>query len=205
MKKINNNNRFRNNNSSGNSIYSLNYKFDSVSVAGKFTGTALDLIKRYNELAKEAQSRGDYVDMEVFRQYAEHYRKIVTEINARKNQIKENNLANQNTQNEETETKETSAENADEPINNGLVETEAAPHEQTQKNEVKDLEKAPKIRRLKRRFTVVEVTKAQDEQVASANENEKTQETSEPATVAEDEIKPKKRRILKRKTEATNA
>ena len=80
MKK-NNNNKFRNNN---NNIYNLNYRFDSVSPAGKFSGTALDLIRRYNDLAKEAQASGDYVEMEVFRQYAEHYRKIVTEANERK-------------------------------------------------------------------------------------------------------------------------
>ena len=79
MKK--NNNKFRN---SANNMYNLNYRFDSVSPAGKYCGTALDLIKRYNDLAKEAQSAGNYVEMEVFRQYAEHYRKIVTEINERR-------------------------------------------------------------------------------------------------------------------------
>ena len=79
MKK--NNNKYRNNYSS---IYSLNYKFDSCSIAGKINGTALDLIKKYNELAKEAQSNGDHVNAEVFRQYAEHYRKIVTEINEKR-------------------------------------------------------------------------------------------------------------------------
>ena len=83
MKK---NNKYRNNNN--NQILSLNYKFDSSSIAGKFSGTALDLIKRYNELAKDSQSNGDYVNAEVFRQYAEHYRKIVTEINERKNQMR---------------------------------------------------------------------------------------------------------------------
>ena len=77
MKK---NNKFRGNNNS-NQIYSLNYKFDSISIAGKTSGTALDLIKKYNELAKEAQANSDYVTAEVFRQYAEHYRKIVTDIN----------------------------------------------------------------------------------------------------------------------------
>lgn len=80
------NNKFRNNNNYNNQIYSLNYKFDSNSIAGKISGTALDLIKRYNELAKEAHSNNDYVSSEVFRQYAEHYRKIVTEINEKKNQ-----------------------------------------------------------------------------------------------------------------------
>ncbi len=78
MKK--NNNKFKNNN-----IYNLSYRFDSLSPAGKCCGTALDLIKRYNDLAKEASVAGNYVEMEVFRQYAEHYRKIVTEINERKN------------------------------------------------------------------------------------------------------------------------
>ncbi|MBO7555789.1 MAG: DUF4167 domain-containing protein [Alphaproteobacteria bacterium] len=79
MKKTNN--RYRNNN---NSIYSLNYKFDSNSIAGKISGTALDLIRRYNDMAKDAHSNSDYVTAEIFRQYAEHYRKIVTEINERK-------------------------------------------------------------------------------------------------------------------------
>ena len=54
------NNKFRNNNYN-NQIYSLNYKFDSNSIAGKVSGTALDLIKRYNELAKEAHTNNDYV------------------------------------------------------------------------------------------------------------------------------------------------
>ena len=80
MKKI----KYRNNNYN-NQVYSINYKFDSISPAGKCNGTALDLIKRYNELAKEAQGNGNYIEAEVFRQYAEHYRKIVTEINERKN------------------------------------------------------------------------------------------------------------------------
>ena len=83
MKK---NSKYRSSNNYNSQIYSLNYKFDNISSAGKFSGTALDLIKRYNELAKEAQGNGDYVEAENFRQYAEHYRKIVTEINERKNQ-----------------------------------------------------------------------------------------------------------------------
>lgn len=85
MKRINN--KYRNNNGGNNNqIYSLNYKFDSTSPAGKVCGTALDLIKRYNELAKDAAGNNDYVTAEVFRQYAEHYRKIVTDINEKKNQ-----------------------------------------------------------------------------------------------------------------------
>lgn len=87
MKKQNN--RFRNGNNNNNG-YTLNYKFDSVSIAGKISGTALDLIRRYNDLAKEAQGCGNYVDMEVYRQYAEHYRKIVTDINERRQSRQEN-------------------------------------------------------------------------------------------------------------------
>ncbi len=94
MKKTNN--KYRNNNS--NQIFSLNYKFDSISVAGKISGTALDLIKKYNELAKESHANGDYVTAEVFRQYAEHYRKIVTEINEKKNAQKIVNFPKENAQ-----------------------------------------------------------------------------------------------------------
>ena len=102
------NNKFRNNNYN-NQIYSLNYKFDSNSIAGKISGTALDLIKRYNELAKEAHTNNDYVSAEVFRQYAEHYRKIVTEINEKKTQAQASKNTTQltlveNTANEEKNT-----------------------------------------------------------------------------------------------------
>ena len=78
MKKTNN--KYRNNNQ----VYSLNYKFDSQSIAGKYSATALDLIRRYNELARDAMTHNEYTSAEIFRQYAEHYRKIVTEINEKK-------------------------------------------------------------------------------------------------------------------------
>ena len=106
MKKQNN--RYRN--SSNNNGYTLNYKFDSVSIAGKISGTALDLIRRYNDLAKEAQSSGDYVDMEIYRQYAEHYRKIVTDINERRQSRMDNN---QNKNNEPENTTSECAEASD--------------------------------------------------------------------------------------------
>lgn len=116
MKK-NNNNKFRNNN---NNIYNLNYRFDSVSPAGKFSGTALDLIRRYNELAKEAQTAGNYVEMEVFRQYAEHYRKIVTEANERRSAYQQQNQA------QADEADDASAENTSEQTEE---QAEKAPQE----------------------------------------------------------------------------
>lgn len=107
MKKQNN--RFRNGNN-GNSGYTLNYKFDSVSIAGKISGTALDLIRRYNDLAKEAQGSGDYVEMEIYRQYAEHYRKIVTDINERRQTRFEYQNRAEDTDNLKTENADTEVE-----------------------------------------------------------------------------------------------
>ena len=117
MKKQNN--RFRNGNN--NNGYTLNYKFDSVSIAGKMSGTALDLIRRYNDLAKEAQSCGDYVEMEIYRQYAEHYRKIVTDINERR---QNNRQDNQNKVEEQTAEAETETETTSTEENSGTTEVE---------------------------------------------------------------------------------
>lgn len=177
MKKINNNNKFR-----GNAVYSLNYKFDSVSPAGKCSGTALDLIKRYNELAKEAQNNGDYVGMEVFRQYAEHYRKIVTEINERKYQTREN----QNAGNAQTDDNAT-AEKAP-VVENELVETEGvAPNPVTAPTESATENKAekPQLRR-RRNFTVVEV---------STPDTTLTEQKDEPANT---ENKPRRRSCVRK-------
>lgn len=122
MKK--NNNKFRNN---GNfNAYSLNFKFDSVSPAGKCSGTALELIKRYNELAKEAHGSGDYIAMEVFRQYAEHYRKIVTEINERKNQRLEN-ATNQQQEQIPEKAEQKIAETTEEKTNTAEAEIPVTP------------------------------------------------------------------------------
>lgn len=146
MKRVNN--KYRNNNGN-NQIYSLNYKFDSNSIAGKCSGTALDLIKRYNELAKDAASDNDYVTAEVFRQYAEHYRKIVTEINEKKNQNRQmNNQQNQNvTEQAEVSVAEDINSSAENGVNDNEVTTE----------EVVKVEK--------KEFTIVEVPHSEAETV----------------------------------------
>lgn len=144
MKKQNN--RFRNGNNNG---YTLNYKFDSVSIAGKISGTALDLIRRYNDLAKEAQTCGDYVDMEIYRQYAEHYRKIVTDINERR----QSRYDRDNREQEETSSENATEESADaeentpekqEPVEvqsapNGYVETLPASEQPTKSFQVVEI------------------------------------------------------------------
>lgn len=173
MKKQNNRYRNGNNNNNG---YTLNYKFDSVSIAGKISGTALDLIRRYNDLAKEAQTCGNYVDMEIYRQYAEHYRKIVTEINERRQSRNDSYNRNEEVQNQEqVETKdentEAEVENAEkqEPTeavvtsDNGYVETLPAtePTKTLHVVEIKepvDEDTKPKTKRVYRRKTPTKKT-----------------------------------------------
>ncbi len=154
VKYMKKNNKYRSSNNYNNQIYSLNYKFDSISVAGKISGTALDLIKRYNELAKEAQGNADYVEAENFRQYAEHYRKIVTEINERKNQ--RNNFSN----------KEENSSELQENIAPS-VEVEKAPVAEAPKEDVEAVAEDVTPKAPKRRFKIIEINAADSEKPVS--------------------------------------
>lgn len=156
MKKINN--KYRNNNNNySNQIYSLNYKFDSSSPAGKFNGTALDLIKKYNELAKDSLSNNDYVGAEVFRQYAEHYRKIVTDINEKKMQ--------RSNQQRENERNENSIEEPASSNDNAVV---------LESGEIPAAEKAETIPAVeKKEFKVIEINETTP--LASENKEEAAQ------------------------------
>ena len=168
MKKTNN--RYRNNNSF-NTFYSLNYKFDSNSIAGKISGTALDLIKRYNDLAKDAHSNNDYVTAEIFRQYAEHYRKIVTEINERKN-AREQSEANDNTnsENNSTAAEENSATNSQthaEPAQPEKCTTDASADKTECPTPEKSADTATPKRATRRSFHVIEINSSKNEEPAS--------------------------------------
>ncbi|MBR1904697.1 MAG: DUF4167 domain-containing protein [Alphaproteobacteria bacterium] len=204
MRKINNGQKFHNN--SNNTIYSLNYKFDSICSAGKFSGTALDLIKKYNELAKEAHSNGDYVEMEVFRQYAEHYRKIVTEINERKNQNRENRQANaaENTE----QSPETVTEAQQQSVNNGLVETQAAessaPATERADNETAN-KSVTKTTRRHRGFTVVEVSATQENLPEDNSEQAKSEETTSKPRRGRRPLMKKNTSPVSETSEASNA
>lgn len=184
MKKTNN--KYRGGN---NTIYSLNYKFDSNSIAGKISGTALDLIKRYNDLAKDAQSNNDYINAEIFRQYAEHYRKIVTEINERKNQIKISQQVedNDNSSNaaEETEIKE----NPQVSITDEQVKEEA-----TQLLETDSSKEIPEQSQKKPRksFKIIDIHQAKNETTVSCVND------PENGVVAE----PKPKRVYRRRKTA---
>lgn len=167
MKKTNNKYR-NNNNNNNNQIYSLNYKFDSNSIAGKVSGTALDLIKKYNELAKEAHGSNNYVEMEVFRQYAEHYRKIVTDINEKKSQNQSQNQRPQNFKKESSENAENApaAENENAVSNdNGAVSVEKAPEAVNEAALVAENNNEEKAVSAKRAFKVIEISAADADNV----------------------------------------
>jgi len=167
MKKPNNNNKYRNNNGYNNNNnynqgYSLNYKFDSNSIAGKVSGTALELIKKYNDLAKEAFQNGDRVDSEIFRQYAEHYRKIVTDINERKNNGHQNqNQKRNHNDNRNSNVSEAVVEDSNEPkvVDGNTLETPAPAQEE------------PKI--VRKEFKVIEIADAGNNE----EENQKPKRT----------------------------
>lgn len=180
MKK---NNKYRgNNNNYSNQVYSLNYKFDSISVAGKISGTALDLIKRYNELAKEAHGNADYIEAEVFRQYAEHYRKIVTDINERKNL--QQKAANQVRENENGEIVNNNDKVAIGASISPAVTDEAG--EAVKLNENHSSEAAELVAAPKREFKVIEISHAdaKAELIAGKDNNEtKAPKTRSPRTL----------------------
>ena len=179
MKK-NNNAKFRNNNNNNTNMYNLNYRFDSISPAGKYSGTALDLIKRYNELSKEAHSAGDYVEMEVFRQYAEHYRKILTEMNERKNAFQAQRQAQMEQAESEKNVENTESgenmENADKVNEKNEEKTAEQPSPQkTSNSEV--IEQKPLVMKRKT-LKIVEV--------------KETESLPQAKTEAPEEVKPKR-------------
>lgn len=173
--------RYRNNNSNNNynQIYSLNYKFDSTSIAGKYSGTALDLIKRYNELAKEAHGNGDYVNAEVFRQYAEHYRKIVTEINERKNVAKpfhENNRE----ENQSVGQDAAAPTNSNVQVNTQPQEKTVAPEPVLAHNEKKNDSAALAKNPAKKEFKVIEISSVNSNAAGAATEAVEDKKESKP-------------------------
>ena len=168
MKKVIN--KYRNQNGN-NSQYSLNYKFDSISSAGKISGTALDLIKKYNELAKEALSNGNYTEMENFRQYAEHYRKIVTDINEKKGSFKSATEAKIEVKITEDNKEVNATENQQD------VKSEQQSESSAQQDDTKqELTEKPASRtlKLKKEFKVVEIKEdvKSDDEVAQKSEKQ---------------------------------
>ena len=119
------------------------------------------MIKKYNELAKEAHSNGNYVEMEVFRQYAEHYRKIVTEINEKRNQ-------NQNRSQEKRFDNQDNITSTEAPICNDNAENNENPGNVVEMPIAEENVQAPR-----REFKVIEISSAETN-AAIAAQNETT-------------------------------
>lgn len=195
MKK---NMKFRNNGGSSNA-YSLNYKFDSISPAGKINGTALDLIKKYNELAKEAHGSGDYIEMEVYRQYAEHYRKIVTEINERRNVRQDNTqTANDTVDEASVPTDEISVseeQSCAENVEKSTLETVAEQSENTNQQEQTSISETT-AKKARKSFKVIEIKQPQ-----KIIEEDHTETTSDGD--ATQKVKRQVRKNVRRKPSST--
>ena len=138
-------------------------------------------------MAKEAHTNNDYVSAEVFRQYAEHYRKIVTEINEKKNQAQnvkntaqltlvenktDEEKADSQEQVQDSATNDSQAIREDEDIEPHLasvtsLETFLAEAEVETQAQVQDEKSAPSE---KKSFTVIEIPTS-EAKVLSSEEN----------------------------------
>ena len=173
-------------------MFNINYRFDSISPAGKYSGTALDLIKRYNELSKEAHSAGDYVEMEVFRQYAEHYRKILTEMNERKNAFQAQRQAQmeqaENEKNVENAESGENTENADQVNEKNEEQTvEQSSSQKTSNSEV--IEQKP-LAMKRKTLKIVEVKEAETLPQAKTEAPEEVKPKRVYKKRAKEEVKP---------------
>ena len=56
--------------------------YDSNGPEVRIRGTAFQISEKYEALAKDARSTGDWVLAESYLQHAEHYQRIISEINA---------------------------------------------------------------------------------------------------------------------------
>lgn len=70
--------------------------YDSNGPEVRIRGTAHQISEKYEALAKDARSAGDAVLAESYLQYAEHYQRIISEMNVQQASRKENNKPAQN-------------------------------------------------------------------------------------------------------------
>lgn len=79
--------------------------YDSNGPEVRIRGTAHQISEKYEALAKDARSSGDMVLAESYLQHAEHYQRIITELNAHsaaQNAAKQQQQNNQNEDDQET-------------------------------------------------------------------------------------------------------
>ena len=74
----NKNNRRNNNNNGGGNV--LNRVYDSAGPDGRVRGTPVQVIEKYQALAHDNSLAGDRVAMDNFQQHAEHYIRMINEV-----------------------------------------------------------------------------------------------------------------------------
>jgi len=102
MRNGTSNRRSRSRNNRGNKGGGTNRStvYDSNGPEVRIRGTAFQISEKYEALAKDSRSTGDMVMAESYLQHAEHYQRIITEINAQAAAKQEqHNNRNNNVQN----------------------------------------------------------------------------------------------------------
>ena len=79
---LNKRSRGRNNNNRGKGGNNRSQVYDSNGPEVRIRGTAHQISEKYEALAKDARSAGDWVLAESYLQHAEHYQRIITGLNA---------------------------------------------------------------------------------------------------------------------------
>lgn len=75
----NNNHSHQNNNGQRRGFQNKNRVFDSNGPDVRIRGTAFQIVEKYQTLAKDASSTGDWVLAESYLQHAEHYQRMISE------------------------------------------------------------------------------------------------------------------------------
>lgn len=125
-----NHNHNRNNNSGGGGNNRrpqarLNHVYDSNGPEGRVRGTAAQIVDKYTSLARDANVSGNKVLQQSFLQHAEHYQRILIEV-----------------QKEVAQTNERRAEQQAEQKNNQASKVETKPEESNKQNTTKPEAKA---------------------------------------------------------------
>lgn len=109
--------RGRNNNNKGKGGNNRAQVFDSNGPEVRIRGTAHQILDKYQALAKDAKSSGDYVLNESYLQHAEHYQRMIVEWDEQAAQQQKTQQQRQNTDQQKTYNKT----EAKEPKNDDLA------------------------------------------------------------------------------------
>ena len=91
-----------NNNRNNNNRNNLNRSMESNGPDVRIRGTAAHIAEKYQQLARDAQSAGDSVAAESYWQFAEHYNRLIAQVNAAQAAQREEQQARQQNQNDDS-------------------------------------------------------------------------------------------------------